>query len=207
MSCIDAAIIKALVEHIGLNPDEIPAGGTHESVSYNAGEGINVSDDNTISVKYDTDSLQLKDGKLAVHDNIAVSTKPFRIPTTYKIINGKLAFAASVLIDLMPGALIVCQHGNTKSTWLVAEIDAQKGQCELYNIVTGEMVTTSIVDSSYVSADALHQTVEITEEHGLFERGRQYSVNPTAPTEVITAQEYVFMIRYLLIKLNRLASA
>ena len=56
MSCIDAAIIKALVEHIGLNPDEIPAGGTHESVIYNAGEGINVSDDKTISVNYDTDS-------------------------------------------------------------------------------------------------------------------------------------------------------
>ena len=207
MSCIDAAIIKALVEHIGLNPDEIPAGGTHESVSYNAGEGINVSDDNTISVKYDTDTLQLKDGQLAVHDNIAVSTKPFRIPTEYKIINGKLAFSATVLIDLMPGALIVCQGGNTKSTWLVAEIDAQKGQCELYNIVTGEMVTTSIVESSYVSADALRQTVEITEEHGLFERGRQYSQNPNGPTEVITAQEYVFMIRYLLIKLNQLASA
>ena len=207
MSCIDAAIIKALVEHIGLNPDEIPAGGTHESVIYNAGEGINVSDDNTISVKYDTDSLQLKDGKLAVHDNIAVSTKPFRIPTTYKIINGKLAFAASVLMDLMPGALIVCQAGNTKSTWLVAEINAQQGKCSLYNIETGEMVDTSIVDSSYVSADALNQTVEITEEHGLFERGRQYSQNPNGPTEVITAQEYVFMIRYLLIKLNQLASA
>ena len=207
MSCIDSAIIRALVEHIGMNPDEIPNGGTSAAATYTAGEAIDVSDDNTISVKYDTDSLQLKDGKLAVHDNVAVSTKPFRIPTEYKIVNGKLAFSATVLIDLMPGALIVCQHGNTKSTWLVAEINAQQGQCELYNIVTGEMVTTSIVDSSYVSADALHQTVEITEEHGLFERGRQYSVNPTAPTEVITAQEYVFMIRYLLIKLNRLASA
>ena len=27
MTCIDAAIIKALVEHIGMNPDEIPTGG------------------------------------------------------------------------------------------------------------------------------------------------------------------------------------
>ena len=190
-----------------MNPDEIPTGGTSGAVTYTAGEAIDVTDDNTISVKYDTDSLQLKDGKLAVHDNIAVSTKPFRLPIEYKIINGKLAFSQTALMDLMPGALIVCQAGNTKSTWLVAEINAQKGECELYNIVTGEMVTTSIVDSSYVSADVLRQTVEITEEHGLFERGRQYSVNPTAPTEVITAQEYVFMIRYLLIKLNQLASA
>ena len=28
MTCIDSAIIKALVEHIGMNPDEIPTGGT-----------------------------------------------------------------------------------------------------------------------------------------------------------------------------------
>ena len=27
MTCIDSAIIKALVEHIGLNPDDIPTGG------------------------------------------------------------------------------------------------------------------------------------------------------------------------------------
>jgi hypothetical protein len=27
MTCVDAAIIKALVEHIGGNPDDIPAGG------------------------------------------------------------------------------------------------------------------------------------------------------------------------------------
>ena len=206
MSCIDAAIIKALVSHIGMNPDEIPTGGIHESSTYNAGEGIDVSDDNTISVKYDDESLQLKDGKLAVHDNIAVSTKTFRLPIEYKIVNGKLAFSANALTNLMPGALIVCQDGDFKSTWLVAEIDARNGQCELYNIETGQMGSTSIVDS-YVTADVLYQTGEITEEHGLFERGRQYQANPTAPTEVITAQEYVFMIRYLLIKLNQLASA
>ena len=117
-----------------MNPDEVPTGGTSAGVTYTAGEAIDVTDDNTISVKYDTDSLQLKDGKLAVHDNVAVSTKPFRIPTEYKIVNGKLAFSASALMDLMPGALIVCQGGNKKSTWLVAEIDAQKGECELYNI-------------------------------------------------------------------------
>ena len=28
MSCIDAAIIKALVEHIGMNPDDVTVGGT-----------------------------------------------------------------------------------------------------------------------------------------------------------------------------------
>ena len=27
MSCVDSAIIKALVEHIGMNPDDVPVGG------------------------------------------------------------------------------------------------------------------------------------------------------------------------------------
>ena len=33
MSCIDSAIIKALVEHIGMNPDDIPTDGTGGSSS------------------------------------------------------------------------------------------------------------------------------------------------------------------------------
>ena len=31
MTCVDAAIIKALVEHIGMNPDEVPIGGSGSS--------------------------------------------------------------------------------------------------------------------------------------------------------------------------------
>ena len=36
MSCIDSAIIKALVEHIGMNPDEIPTGGANSPTLINA---------------------------------------------------------------------------------------------------------------------------------------------------------------------------
>ena len=42
MSCIDAAIIKALVEHIGMNPEDVPVGSPHECIKYTAGEGINI---------------------------------------------------------------------------------------------------------------------------------------------------------------------
>ena len=31
MSCVDAAIIKALVEHIGMDPEDVPVGGTTQS--------------------------------------------------------------------------------------------------------------------------------------------------------------------------------
>ena len=33
MTCIDAAIIRALVEHIGMNPDDVPSGGAGGGVS------------------------------------------------------------------------------------------------------------------------------------------------------------------------------
>ena len=49
MSCIDAAIIKALVEHIGMDPEDVPVGSPHECVKYTAGEGIAISGDNVIS--------------------------------------------------------------------------------------------------------------------------------------------------------------
>ena len=49
MSCIDAAIIKALVEHIGIDPEDVPVGSPHECVKYTAGNGIAISGDNVIS--------------------------------------------------------------------------------------------------------------------------------------------------------------
>ena len=64
MSTIDAAIIKALVEHVGgdsSGPDSTIAGGK----TYTAGDGIDITND-AISVKYDEDTMQLADGKLSV---------------------------------------------------------------------------------------------------------------------------------------------
>ena len=63
-STIDAAIIKALVEHIGGNPDSIPDGSIGGGKTYTEGDGINIVND-TISVEYDTNTMELKNGKLA----------------------------------------------------------------------------------------------------------------------------------------------
>lgn len=49
MSCIDAAIIKALVDHIGMDPSDVPVGSPHECIKYTAGEGININENNVIS--------------------------------------------------------------------------------------------------------------------------------------------------------------
>ena len=57
MSTIDAAIIKALVEHIGGNPDSIPDGTIGGGgATYTAGDGINIVDDQ-ISVAYDESTM------------------------------------------------------------------------------------------------------------------------------------------------------
>ena len=54
MSTIDAAIIKALVEHIGGNPDSIPDGtsGGGGGATYTAVEPMYISNDNKISLYY-----------------------------------------------------------------------------------------------------------------------------------------------------------
>ena len=58
MSCIDAAIIKALVEHIGIDPEDVPVGSPHECVKYTAGEGIAISGDNVISATKNSASVE-----------------------------------------------------------------------------------------------------------------------------------------------------
>ena len=50
MSTIDAAIIKALVEHVGGDSSGIPDGTIGGGTTYTAGNGIEISDENVISV-------------------------------------------------------------------------------------------------------------------------------------------------------------
>ena len=60
---IDAAIIKALVEHVGGDSSNIGSGSIGGQ-TYTAGTAIDISN-NSISVKYDTNTMELKNGKLA----------------------------------------------------------------------------------------------------------------------------------------------
>ena len=67
MSSIDAAIIKALVEHIGGDSDSIPDGTIGGGgVTYTAGDGIDITD-NAISVKYNDYDFTLSAGKLRLN--------------------------------------------------------------------------------------------------------------------------------------------
>ena len=63
MSTIDAAIIKALVEHVGGDSSGIPDGTIGGGTTYTAGAGIEISDENVISVSemnIRTDTIETK---------------------------------------------------------------------------------------------------------------------------------------------------
>ena len=102
MTTIDAAIIKALVEHVGGDSSGIPDG-TIGGVSYTAGDGINITNNN-ISVEYDSSTMELKDGKisaktqLAAGNGISISSGKVNVnydETTLKITDGKLGVNVS----------------------------------------------------------------------------------------------------------------
>ena len=68
---IDAAIIKALVDHVGGDSSSIPDGVIGSGKTYTEGDGINIVNDQ-ISVEYDANTMELKDGKLAAKNQITV---------------------------------------------------------------------------------------------------------------------------------------
>ena len=64
MSCVDAAIIKALVEHVGMDPEDVELGG-HQCVEYTAGDAIAL-EDNQIHVKFNSDMFEINDNELCL---------------------------------------------------------------------------------------------------------------------------------------------
>lgn len=64
MSCVDAAIIKALVEHVGMDPEDVELGG-HQCVEYTAGDAIAL-EDNQIHVKFNADMFEINDNELCL---------------------------------------------------------------------------------------------------------------------------------------------
>ena len=98
MSTIDAAIIKALVEHVGGDSSTIPDGTIGGGKTYTEGDGINIVNDK-ISVEYDTNTMELKNGALAAKtqltagDGISISNGKANVrfnTNTMELVNGAL---------------------------------------------------------------------------------------------------------------------
>ena len=125
MSCIDAAIIKALVEHIGGNPDDVPVG--EGGKTYTAGDGISIVNDK-IGVNIDTSTMELKDGKLAVKSGVIDNTTRYESITPSSIMsatddNGVFCpmLAFSEAITLKPGSKLCLTYNNTHYEFILAE--------------------------------------------------------------------------------------
>ena len=72
MSCIDAAIIKALVEHIGMDPDDV--GSSHGDTKLNVSFGTTEQDGNTYITITENDTNQpIRGGDMFIAKHIDTS--------------------------------------------------------------------------------------------------------------------------------------
>ena len=128
MSCVDAAIIKALVEHIGMDPEDVPVGGGHDCVKYTAGEGIAISGDNVISATNTCKCVKYTAGEgIAISgDNVISSTNTCKCTADIAITNAQfgtvnkdgtdyLAISRKSSSDafLAPGDMIITEEIST----------------------------------------------------------------------------------------------
>ena len=150
MSCVDAAIIKALVEHIGMDPSDVPVGSPHECIKYTAGEGININGDNVISSTNTCKCAAVADELLDVQfgtansgsgtvitlsrDNIDKYIKPGdMLVVKYNSDNGSLYYHFCTFANHI-GHIVRFVRGSTESTYTV----------------NGSTLTTDIDGSTYI---------------------------------------------------------
>ena len=146
MSCIDAAIIKALVEHIGMNPEDVPVGSPHECIKYTAGEGIAISGDNVISATTNAGT----DEKL----NVTFSTGELDGTNVIKV------EAPDYIYDfILPGDVLIVENINNKkkqyyfirsanSTLSKFNVFDTNGSAYEFELPTAKSMLTNI-DTSY----------------------------------------------------------
>ena len=95
MSCIDSAIIKALVEHIGMNPDDVPVGGDSShadipiDVNWSTYEGSNGYTYYRIDYPDGINGRQINEGDIIVMEQ---KSKPGTFSYWYCVCNGLEGF-------------------------------------------------------------------------------------------------------------------
>ena len=180
MSCIDAAIIKALVEHIGIDPEDVPVGSPHECVKYTAGEGIAISGDNVISATDSCNCVKYTAGNgIAISgDNVISSTNACKCATVAderfdmtfptrnldgkNVIQVRTSDWSSMTSVLRPGDVLIVENNTTKAKeyYFFRSTDTfssnynvinQNGSTYNFEITSSECITTNIDASSYTA--------------------------------------------------------
>ena len=162
MSAIDAAIIKALVEHIGGNPDSVPDGtiGGGDGASYTAGEGITISNKNEIGVNYDHNTLVLNEwgmlsqaipsgtyNSITLFDNIDNSFVPSSVDNLYKL-HDKIIPKAGDMIELRA-------KGNHLFHYILDHVNT-----DFFDL------KATVVESNYEDYDALAEFMILKQDNG-----------------------------------------
>ena len=191
MSCVDSAIIKALVEHVGMDPDGVPLG------TPITGEApISVSEDKKVSIAIDNNTMEVKDGKLAVLSDTMVTTAGTRHNFTYSISGGKFIISGAQQGLIHAGDILI----TPKNKYVIAPSDtlltATSDDYAIIDCASGYKTTLkwNADDSTYSISYSDFLNTTITDKHGIFTR--RLSGN-TSPTPVIPANELILLIENL----------
>ena len=198
MSCVDSAIIRALVEHVGMDPDGVPLGtpitgeapitvsedkkvsiaiddsamnikdGKLSVTPVTAEAPISVSADKKVSIAIDNNTMEVKDGKLAVLSDTMVTTANARLNYTYT--HTGVSFQISGVSGFLnPGDILV----TTKARYIIASYLNDN-----YIVVNCSSGTTETLTKSGDGVYTINAPMKtITEEHGIFSQ-RSLSNNP-----------------------------
>ena len=197
MTCIDAAIIKALVEHVGMDPDGVQLG------SPITGEApINVSEDKKVSITVNSDDFTVADGKLKLKGTAIVSTRGVRAPCELSKSGNALQIKPPSDGSKIPvGAVIIVKNQNgLEQHWVVVKQDASSNATyPTLTIVSGGLSTTLSYNAAGAAytASFLQHYGDITDEYGVFYRGGGQGPN----YQVATSDELWGILTYVLSKL------
>ena len=102
MSCIDSAIIRALVEHIGMNPDEIPTtGGTSSGTSIDLGQlGTKIVSTSTFGTVYGAENCMICDYHSSYDARLSVGAV-LRLETIAGEIETYICFSNEIEFEFM----------------------------------------------------------------------------------------------------------
>jgi hypothetical protein len=175
MSCVDAAIIKALVEHVGMDPEDVELGG-HQCVEYTAGDAIAL-EDNQIHVKFNADMFEINDNELCLKSGSggSGSRKYTKYTGNLRFYTNNSSYAEEVLcveLDdksiLKPGTIIklVDKYGVIQTS-IVLDIRKQDSgdahlSCVIYEPFEDRIRWTSTTSNYFVAGPTKYYPIDST---------------------------------------------
>ena len=180
MSCVDAAIIKALVEHVGMDPEDVELGG-HQCVEYTAGDAIAL-EDNQIHVKFNSDMFEINDNELCLKSGSggSGSAKYTKYTGTINFTTNDKMYAEEVLC-VEPADMSILKPGT-----MIKLLD-KNGKIQNLFVLDIRMMNSSSTSPSYAIYEPIENRIRwasTTDNYFVAGFTKNYPVPPTNNTEV-----------------------